>query len=186
MTPEQIVATTAALYDVAPDRIVGGDRNRRVVVARQHAMYALRVHTSKSLAEIGDVLGGLDHTTVLHGIRQAADRLGRPVPPPAGPAPKPRADGRTCSVDGCGRPYVTKGMCAAHYERDRRHGDPLAHIPIGALPTGRRPRADEPVPTWDACESCGGTPLAGGRWCGVGRCARQRRGRWSWSGKEAA
>lgn len=27
---------------------------------------------------------------------------------------------RTCSVDGCGRPVLAKGLCAPHYHRERR------------------------------------------------------------------
>jgi chromosomal replication initiator protein len=33
-------------------------------------MYLLREETEASLLEIGHTLGGRDHTTVLHGIRQ--------------------------------------------------------------------------------------------------------------------
>jgi len=34
------------------------------------AMYLLREETDSSLVDIGQVLGGRDHTTVMHGIRQ--------------------------------------------------------------------------------------------------------------------
>jgi chromosomal replication initiator protein len=33
-------------------------------------MYLLRAETDASLLEIGGELGGRDHTTVLHGVRQ--------------------------------------------------------------------------------------------------------------------
>lgn len=32
----------------------------------------------------------------------------------------------TCSIDGCNRPYLQKGWCGSHFERWRKHGDPLA------------------------------------------------------------
>jgi len=32
----------------------------------------------------------------------------------------------TCSVDICDKPSRNDGMCWAHYERRRKHGDPLA------------------------------------------------------------
>lgn len=32
---------------------------------------------------------------------------------------------RLCAVEGCGKPKHTKGFCNAHYQRDRRHGNPL-------------------------------------------------------------
>lgn len=37
---------------------------------------------------------------------------------------------RTCSVDGCGYPSHRIGLCAAHRERLRAHGDVLAHVPV--------------------------------------------------------
>ncbi len=41
------------------------------------------------------------------------------------------ADG-TCSVDGCGGKHRAHGWCNKHYNRWRRHGDPLAlvHLPF--------------------------------------------------------
>jgi hypothetical protein len=30
----------------------------------------------------------------------------------------------TCSIDGCGKPVVAKGMCSMHYARERRNGSP--------------------------------------------------------------
>jgi hypothetical protein len=32
---------------------------------------------------------------------------------------------KICSIEGCGKPAYTRGWCAAHYFRFRRHGDPL-------------------------------------------------------------
>lgn len=32
---------------------------------------------------------------------------------------------RICSIDGCGKPHDSKGLCKAHYWRLRKHGDPL-------------------------------------------------------------
>lgn len=36
------------------------------------------------------------------------------------------ADNSICSVDDCGKSAKRAGLCLAHYERKRRHGDPLA------------------------------------------------------------
>jgi hypothetical protein len=44
-----------------------------------------------------------------------------------------------CSVEGCGRPVLARGWCVLHYDRWRRHGDPLIR---GRLPA---PEAESPV-----------------------------------------
>ncbi|MDQ3262986.1 MAG: helix-turn-helix domain-containing protein [Myxococcota bacterium] len=40
----------------------------------------------------------------------------------AGPRPEPtaRRDGGTCSIDGCGRAVLARGLCTSHYHRQRR------------------------------------------------------------------
>jgi hypothetical protein len=35
---------------------------------------------------------------------------------------------RTCSVDGCGRPFYARGWCSMHYLRWYRHGHPLGGL----------------------------------------------------------
>ena len=50
------------------------------MLPRQVAMYLLRAETDASLLEIGSELGGRDHTTVLHGIKQI-ERCWGPMPP---------------------------------------------------------------------------------------------------------
>jgi chromosomal replication initiator protein len=42
---------------------------------RQVAMFLLREQTDASLADIGDALGGRDHTTVMHGIQKITQEL---------------------------------------------------------------------------------------------------------------
>lgn len=36
----------------------------------------------------------------------------------------------TCRVEDCERTVRASGLCGAHYERVRQHGNPLAHVPI--------------------------------------------------------
>lgn len=42
---------------------------------------------------------------------------------------------RGCSVDGCTGTIHGHGYCSPHYNRWRRHGDPLAGMPIRSLVT---------------------------------------------------
>lgn len=50
-------------------------RNRKLVNARHEAMWRMHKETSASLPMIGKVLGGKDHTTILHGIRRYQARI---------------------------------------------------------------------------------------------------------------
>ena len=57
---------------------------------------------------------------------------------------------RICIVEGCDRPYSTKSggdYCDAHYNRLRRHGDPLA----GG--TFRKRQSDDNPCTFEGCEN---------------------------------
>ncbi|MDW8070915.1 MAG: helix-turn-helix domain-containing protein, partial [Anaerolineae bacterium] len=48
-----------------------------VVVPRQMVMYLARQEAGASLPEIGQALGGRDHTTVLHGVHKIACEIER-------------------------------------------------------------------------------------------------------------
>ena len=174
MRPADIVSQVAEQYGYTVDQLTGPRRFRRLVWARQRAMLELRRHTCMSLEEIGGMFGR-DHSTVWHGIREAAAREGAEVPP----APvRPVRPVRRCEVHGCRRRYRTNGMCDAHKARWVRHGDVFADVPVGELVTAVR---DVSV---GVCVDCGSRSLAGGRWCGVGRCTASD-GRWSWSRRAA-
>jgi chromosomal replication initiator protein len=60
--------------------LVGRSQRRHVVYARQALAWVLRrTHPELSLAAIGDVLGGRDHTTILWAI-EAAERRAKADP----------------------------------------------------------------------------------------------------------
>jgi hypothetical protein len=44
------------------------------------------------------------------------------------------ADGRLCSIDGCGNPFLARGWCTAHYLKWRKYGSPLAESENKNLP----------------------------------------------------
>ncbi len=50
---------------------------------------------------------------------------------------RPRVEGdKPCSIEGCSYPYYAKGLCQPHYNRKRKHGDPLGGgTPWGAVKT---------------------------------------------------
>ncbi|MBX6343019.1 MAG: chromosomal replication initiator protein DnaA, partial [Thermomicrobiaceae bacterium] len=70
MTPDRIIDAVTRYYRISKKDIVGPGRRRDLVVPRQVAMYLMREETGTSLVEIGQCLGGRDHSTVLHGIEK--------------------------------------------------------------------------------------------------------------------
>lgn len=75
---------------------------------------------------------------------------------------------RTCSIDGCGKPHAARGWCYSHWERWKRHGDPLAGKRINK---GKRCSVDECDRPAHSLEMCTlhygrflihGDPLGGG------------------------
>jgi chromosomal replication initiator protein len=75
LTPAGIIEAVAGHYRVTPEEMSGKGRDRAIVLPRQVAMYLVREETSVSLENIGRVLGGRDHTTVMHGCEKIADEM---------------------------------------------------------------------------------------------------------------
>jgi len=75
--PDEIVQRVAASYGISMESMTGRDRSRRVALPRQIAMYLLREEANISLPQIGEVLGGRDHTTVMYGCDKITDLLER-------------------------------------------------------------------------------------------------------------
>jgi chromosomal replication initiator protein len=73
--PEEIVRRVADTFGISIDSMTGRDRSRQVALPRQVAMYLLREEANISLPQIGEVLGGRDHTTVIYGCDKIADML---------------------------------------------------------------------------------------------------------------
>jgi len=67
---EKIQKEVANYFAININEIVGNSRKKKVVVARQIAMYLARVLTDKSLNEISKAFKKKDHTTVLNAIEK--------------------------------------------------------------------------------------------------------------------
>lgn len=75
MTPEHILRVVARHYTVSVEALRGKARDHTVAWPRQVAMYLLREETPASLCQIGQHLGGRDHTTVMHGCAHVGREL---------------------------------------------------------------------------------------------------------------
>ena len=67
LTPQTIIGCVTKYFGLSSDDMTGKSRDKAIVVPRQIAMYLVREETNVSLEQIGQLLGGRDHTTVMHG-----------------------------------------------------------------------------------------------------------------------
>jgi chromosomal replication initiator protein len=70
-----VLAAVSERFSVSVDALLGKSRERQTAWARQVAMYLMREETGASLFQIGDHLGGRDHTTIMHGCAAVAKRM---------------------------------------------------------------------------------------------------------------
>jgi chromosomal replication initiator protein len=70
ITPQIIIDVITGYFDVTVEEMMGKGKVRRLVTARQFAMYLCRELTELSLPQIGKVFGGRDHTTAMYAERK--------------------------------------------------------------------------------------------------------------------
>lgn len=76
ITGREICDIVCQHYQIDALAFTSDRRERRISRPRQIAMYLMRRHSPHlSSPEIGRMLGGLDHTTVLYGCRSIAGRI---------------------------------------------------------------------------------------------------------------
>lgn len=68
--PDEIIKNICSFYNIKETLIKGPKRDSSLVKARQIAMYVLKTDLALSYVEIGNILGGRDHTTIMHGVRK--------------------------------------------------------------------------------------------------------------------
>jgi chromosomal replication initiator protein len=71
----EILDATARAFEISPQTLLARDRRPEVARARHVAMYMARVLTTHSLPEIGRMLGGRNHTTVLHAVNRISAEI---------------------------------------------------------------------------------------------------------------
>jgi len=75
LTPQTILATTAAHFGFSVDALCGPSRTRPLVTARQVAMYLIRNLTDYSYPAIAHIFGGRNHTTVIHAVDKISAQM---------------------------------------------------------------------------------------------------------------
>lgn len=75
--PDEVIELVSTFYNIPRQRLMSAERSREVALPRQIAMYLLHKEAQCSLPQIGELLGGRDHTTILYGCEKIADLLER-------------------------------------------------------------------------------------------------------------
>lgn len=69
-SPQAILKSVAEFYNISAADLIKRSRKKEVVRPRQVAMFLLRDETKLSFPEIGQKLGGRDHSTVIHACEK--------------------------------------------------------------------------------------------------------------------
>ncbi len=72
LSPERVLDVVAGYFHVTTTDLAGPRRSQDIAFARHVAMHLMRIEAKLTLAEIGQRLGGRDHSTVIHGCEKIA------------------------------------------------------------------------------------------------------------------
>ncbi|MCC7478182.1 chromosomal replication initiator protein DnaA [bacterium] len=67
LSMKQILSVVGEYFNVSEQLLLSPNRSKRVAQARMVVMYLAREYTNLTLSQIGEELGGRDHSTVSHG-----------------------------------------------------------------------------------------------------------------------
>lgn len=73
--PDEVIKSVCLFYKIKETMLKGPKRDANIAKARQIAMYILKIDVSLSYVEIGNILGGRDHTTIMHGVEKIENLL---------------------------------------------------------------------------------------------------------------
>lgn len=73
--PDDIINLICDYYGIKPKQLKGSKRDAMLVKPRQLCMFILKEEAKLPYAEIGNLLGGRDHTTVMHGVEKVKSLL---------------------------------------------------------------------------------------------------------------
>lgn len=75
VTPQLIIETVAEHFSLTTIELASQRKNKEIVFPRQIAMFLCRELTDAPLKTVGDLLGGRDHTTIMHGHDKISTEL---------------------------------------------------------------------------------------------------------------
>jgi len=75
VSEEDVLSAVARYFSIDKTTLKGKKRDKSTALARHVSMYLLREEVQLPLATIGKVMGGRDHTTVMHACQRIATQL---------------------------------------------------------------------------------------------------------------
>ena len=73
ITPQLILEVVSEHFHISVDQMISKNRSSEIAKPRQIAMYLCKNMTSSPLDSIGQLLGGRDHSTIIHGIKKVTE-----------------------------------------------------------------------------------------------------------------
>ena len=73
ITPQLIIEAVSEHFQISLDQMISKSRTKEIAKPRQIAMYLCGTMTDASQDSIGSLLGGRDHTTVIHGVKKITE-----------------------------------------------------------------------------------------------------------------
>ncbi len=81
MHVDEVIKFICTKYGIKPTQLKGPKRDAYLVKVRQITMYILHIEMGVTLNEVGNQLGGRDHTTVMHGVDKMGKLIAEKSPP---------------------------------------------------------------------------------------------------------
>ena len=75
ITPQLIIEVVSEHFNLTVDQMASKNRSSNVARPRQIAMYLCNTMTDCSLQAIGSLLGGRDHSTIIHGANKIGEEI---------------------------------------------------------------------------------------------------------------
>jgi len=79
VSPDEVITSVAKYYSLGKKQLLGDSRQRPIVRPRQILMYILKTQIGLPHQEVGRLIGGRDHTTVMHAVEKVTHLLSTDV-----------------------------------------------------------------------------------------------------------
>ncbi|UUM19494.1 DnaA ATPase domain-containing protein [Mycoplasma sp. 1018B] len=75
ITPETIIEYVSKYYKISKKEIIGKNRKKEVLLARNIAIYIIKAELELSFEKIGSIFGNRDHSTIINSIKKINEEI---------------------------------------------------------------------------------------------------------------